>query len=1059
MTSTSQSATVRLTRSADPDHTPQCEAPVGTQHATRASANQTPSNIPPVACGPLPAPVTTAVEQGEGECHTSRQDSHDTEDWVQLAETRVAARRLRFVCMKDNTASTTSSIESTFECAVRLETERFWRWCSTQSDARLEPEPSMSSAQRETSCAQQLPEPPNKTHSEMLHQWCATVQPPQGEDPIQATVVAEHIRQHARQSLASLHPENQVQEDVDASHIPFIHPSGEPQKFSEHGKTVPSTQKWLRTAPMPIMSNPPVTSPRPTPAQPVWPAGVPLPFPLQLASSKKKWLLVDRWYREYQTEFRQAVKNGRRNRFCYNKIIGGKHGLVIRNFLSTNYHGIDLSQWQWDLREYWESGGKKPAKPLQYQHAEENSDWKLDLLQKDALAAGFTDKHLLQQLCVEGFSSASSQLSENTIVLCCNYKGASDHNEFVAKDMAKRRTKYKKPRTRGGWHGVPFANCRLHPISVAEQISITGVAKLRMTRDPGASRDPHVLVEPEPQTAGEDIAEPTFVESDEFVSLNGGVDLADPKNHPPAKYATVDAHARAAAVLHASGRKLVQWKSDLSAFFNQLALHTKDVPSNVQFSDPEVGIEEMLRLEFGNSQNPAQAQRTSLLLLFLADKKLRELQSEFITNGKVPKDVLAWMAEREEAGVSTQFYFMSTFIDDTMALALDFFHEAAEAALISVFHLYCVDVADGSWDDFAKEFRKDKFERSEPDGPLECLGVAVSVEGHGGRNLLPQRAELYAASGEALLKQKRVPPKLLQSFLGRVSFASQCVEGVGPMFRQLLSCLPKGWAGVVDDVYGEWQPPRAHLKLTPRAKSSLAELCATVRRNKPTALWPMETPMGSTRPVTWALGDAARNEEAPPSQYVGFGGWIYMPGSDTIYYLHSKWPRPAMLDLDITSLEHFTSTVMMEAVAEVHKMLGRDEPQDIWIAGDNRGASVHVGQSGRATAAPLRSLAAARSARPTHKASDRVVHTHIRRQFNGESDHLSKGKIDDFEREVNERFGRTMQFARLPTQFIRWEVLEEARLIAVEAKATAAAAKAAVEAKAAAHVPHTRAER
>ena len=960
-------------------------------------------------CPNTDAGVNSQAGGGQGDGNQTHRTQTETR------ETHPAAQRAHF-------AVVVPSVESCAGCDINgtvAKTSQPSAGCLRQTHKA--PEPELSTA-----------EPYN--NQVLPHAWCQLIPPPQARTSLTEKAAKAHRqaceeKHTARSKLVGL-PDGPLQADVDSEAFPFVHPSGAPQKDSEHGKQVPATREWLRTATMPTVAEPPVTAPRKTEDEPVWPEKVPYPFPAQLASTAGKWRLVQRWYREYQSEFAKTVRQGKRKRFNYKNVIGGKHGLVIKNFLSTDYHGIDLSQWQWDLREYWESGGTLPAKPLKMQTAQDNSDWDLAQLKKDALAAGFKDLHLLQQLCVEGFSSYSSQLRENTVVLCCNYKGAQEHAEFVKKDVEKRRTEYEKPRIRGGWHGVPFLNCKLFPISVAEQVSILGDIKLRITRDPGAPREPVLWVQPEPEEEHEEDGEHRFEATEEDVSLNGGVDLTCETDHPLARYATVDAHARAAAVLHASGCGVVQWKSDLSAFFNQLALHTRDVPSNVQFSDPEKGIEEILRLEFGNTQNPAQAQRTSLLLLYLANKELQELQQRYVDEGKVPSTAREWIKEREAAGERTDFYFISTFIDDTMALALDFFQKDAEQILTAIFYRYGVELADGTWDSFNEKFRKDKFERSDVNGPLECLGVQIIIAGEGGRNLTEKRAEMYAASGETLLTERRVQPQPLQEFLGRVSFTSQSVVGIGPLFRALLSCLPKSWAGVMDADQKKWKPPTKSLALTARAKAVLAELCTAIRKNEPTALWPMEDNMGEQRELTWVFGDAARKEDAPPDQFVGMGGFIHLQGTDTVYYMLERWPRKMMESLDITSLEHFTSSALVQAAAELHRALGVIAPQDILVISDNEGASKYVGQSGKARSAPLRALAAARLRNPGHRPRDRAVHVHSRRQYNTESDDLSKGKVEAFKAGIKTRFGREMHCVQLPSTGVQWHVLAEAAAIA-----------------------------
>ena len=866
------------------------------------------------------------------------------------------------------------------------------------------------------------------------HAWAALVPPPLPWLPF-ASTCAQHARAKAATIAGGLDMGDAggAVSDLDASHYPFALPSGDPQKSSEQVKRVPADITRLRVKPFISQSEHPRTEPTEIPERPTWPPGIPLPMPgAGFTSTQEKWDLSNQFFTEYFAEAKLTM-NTPGHRFNYNKVLGGQDGLIITEFLNTDFNGVDLSLYQWDLRQFWASGGKKPAVPLRMEHASLHCDWKLDDLDTDARAAGFTDLKLLQDLCSASFTAASSQHGVNTVILCCNYKGAWEHIAFAVGDAAKRREGFENPRLRGAWPGLPYAPARLHALSVATQESVEGVIKNRTTRDPGGPHRPkeftgwfqpkckggHTITEEKvSKGASKRRIVTRVVETD--ISWNAGVDLEDPIHHPKPRYATVDGHARNAGILRASGERVVQFKSDLCSFFNQLPLRTSDVPFNLQYIDPEIGVEESLRLEFGNSPNPAISQRVSLLILFLIEKNLQIEEEKWIREEKVPVHVLAWMAERAAVGVTSQFTCLATFIDDTMGSVLEFFADAAIKIVMDTFYLYSIDVADGSMDAWTGVPRKNKFERGEPDGEMEILGVRVTVSLEDeGRSLHPKRADTYATQGEQLALTSKARVADMESFLGRVSFASQALAGVGPLFRHALARLPRRWAR-------DAGASHRHVYVSRNAAATIAAVSAKIRENTPTALHPMEAPLGADRPVTWVFSDAAKKKTFDPNTFAGFGGWVYLEGTDTVYYVLSKWTAEQMLTLDITSLEYFGATATLASATCLHGLVQGHAGRDIIVVGDNQGASHHVGQSDRSSAAPLRALVAARSQRSGVRAKDRLVHLHARRTYNQESDALSNGDIELFTQLIAKRFGTPMKCVPLPRSELDWASMRSA---------------------------------
>jgi hypothetical protein len=339
-----------------------------------------------------------------------------------------------------------------------------------------------------------------------------------------------------------------------------------------------------------------------------------------------------------------------------------------------------------------------------------------------------------------------------------------------------------------------------------------------------------------------------------------------------------------------------------------------------------------------------------------------------------------------------------------MMAALSCFAEVAKGILLGIFARYNVDVADGSIDSFTGKPKKNKLEVAEPGADMENLGVRLSLHGDGSRGLVQERAAFYAASGRALAANKYCDKSAMEKFLGRTSFASQALCGVGPAFRQVLGELDKAWGR---------QGARVHLSFA--ARQAIDLLCDRIAANKGMALWPMDTPLGShDRGITWTFSDASFKKDAKPEAFHGYGGWCWLVGTDSVFYISGRWSLKEMAAYDNTALEYFASSLIGESVTELHRALALLRGRDIVAVGDNSAASRDVGQSGKAYAPKMRRLVARRAANPRLDRLDREVHVHVRREFNEEADRLSTGKVAQFKDLINRRFGREMTFQRLP---------------------------------------------
>ena len=840
-------------------------------------------------------------------------------------------------------------------------------------------------------------------------------------------------RAHRDALLRTKPPEMRV-DDVAGEFYPLVEPPPGDHLYAKCNARVHSDEDWLRTAPMPDQCRPPTTKPKRAPLRPAWPADRPLPTsPYEIVNDRRDWDRITAWFKAYKAEFTlawEAHAQGRPFRFRYTRLEGGRSGLRIDDVLKPEF-----AHWVWDLRGWLASDGQEPLSILQDEPAQRHSEWRLAALKEDAEAAGFQDEALLHDLCETGFKSWSTQCTANRVVLCPNYASMWDEVAFCSENCESRRTGFAVPRLTGRWQSAPFLPMRCHPRSVASQTNVAGAVKLRVCVDPGAIRHP----------GGGDWPDPL-----DDISWNAGVDLQDAESHPPAVYAATNEFAKSVAVLRTIGMPVTLMKSDLCAFFNQLPMSTRDMHAAVQIVDPDLMAETECRLIFGNSQNPAQSQRVSMLLQFLIQLDLDKVQRAWLDHDVWPAEltrdadglhakelVQDWVRDRRAAGVSTAFYALCTFVDDTMMACPSFWAATMKRVAMAVFKRYRVDVADGSVDEFTGLPRKDKWEESQPDGELECLGVAVTLDmgvmgtrgtgSLGVRRLTQHRAETYAQHGERLMLDTLIPLEL-SSFLGRVSFASQVLPEIGPLFRWLLAAMPPGWA--YDGKKGFHATSAVHhhgtrIKLTQPRKRRLGAICNALRRNVGSALWPMETDIGAHgRRVVWCHtdaarivpeGDAAGAPGAPTATKEGFGGWIWPRGHDTVFYVHDEWSAEEMVELDITSLEYFTTTLMLEAAVQLSEAMGEIAPTDYCMVGDNESASAHVGRTGQARATTLRRLALRRARQLEPRAAcDRCISLHVHRHLGEEADCLSKHEIEEFAVRVRARLGAHVQLRRLP---------------------------------------------
>ena len=850
--------------------------------------------------------------------------------------------------------------------------------------------------------------------------------------------------------------------DRDGAWYPLVRPRPAKMSGTVANDTVSATEEWIRRkAVPPIQWKPPRTRVIPVRSEQRYTGALPYPHELPGPDGEHKWLAVQEWCRAYRAEW-LLVERGKEpgqhpHRFDVTKIPGGRQGLVIKDFLADEY-----KDWVWDLRPWLESGAVRGAGPrcvpLVPIAAQENSEWKLEALEADAAAAEYTDENIVFELCRCGIRSHSAELDENTCVLMPNYAGfwKPGAPEFVASKCDEDRTGFKVPRLTGGYQYPAFMNARVHPRGVAVQVnSETGEVRMRLTVDEGAPRAPH----------GQEW------DDGESVAWNDGIDLDDPARYPAIKYASVDKYARGLAVLAASGIAIGQTKTDIRCYYRTLARYWREHGVGQQWCTLEKMIEQDSRLQFGARGNPNAASRVTGLLWSLIEIEIDAAQREWEAEGRVPAEVrerlAAWAAERELAvsehwaavatrlqadgladaevaeqlaeqrrgeGRADRWFTGNFYIDDLFAGSFDWFIEEVQRCMLRVLIRYDVEAADGRLSMWSGEHIKNKTELCRAgdacNGAMEVLGVLLSPATRR-RSITRERAERYVTAGKALVWQEAAAGKApcrrrvvnrtaLQSWVGKVIFASCAIPALRSGFQALLATLQQGWSS------------RNAVALGRAAWSQVDLLCSLLELGRGCALWPNRAAMGAGgRTVVWTFGDAARDPLAPASQHVGFGVWWWTEG-DTV--AHSRTGRWSAWEQQLcpTSLElHTMNMVLAWALSE--RPAG--EEWDVLQVTDSSSAK-DVAMRVHARSAAERVLLQRRVELLAQHERCRCAAVHAHREFLQDCDDGSKGKLSSMHALLQERFdgGVDVQSGGVMPQ--EWRALEPV----VEAKREAEAA-------------------
>ena len=787
---------------------------------------------------------------------------------------------------------------------------------------------------------------------------------------------------------------------------PWVRPRHDPGSTSVISNDhIPESNRFIREqANDPVLAKHPHMDPVPVGEGPVWPADKPLPTPEQLARRPEEIKLIRLWCKQYAAEMKRSLKpkkgkhRRRPHRFRYNVLPGGRTGLILKDFLKEEYMGF-----VWDCRDWIESGGKKPCKPMEPYAAQKHSEWNLEEIMRVAKEMNYSDMDILQDLCVNGFRSHSTQVGSNVVMLAPNYPGFWKHPEFAAEKVQEETAGFIKPRMTEGFPFPPYLVCRCHPRGIAEQISAeTGAVKLRITIDPGYPRAPHG----QKWQPGESIA------------WNDGVDLNDPLTHPGVQYGSVHEYAKSVALLKTAGVPIGQTKTDVRGYFRGMTVRWNEVAYGLQWVD-KAGIRADYVLAFGQSPNPQISQRISVFIEACIMVELDKLQQTWHCDDLIPPEfkekILAWEKDRKlqratartqeranwlaqgkseaswdtesakldrEQGPPARWAVGQVFVDDFMHATWSFWiHEVARVTA-KVCADFNIELADGRWDPLANGGKgantKNKTETVTEDAPMEILGCVVDPAGRGEKRLTAARATKYAELGEQLSGRKTVSKALLQSWLGRVVFAASAIVGLRTAYLSIFAALKQGWS------------EKGQVALSSRAWAAIDFAVILLRKNEGSVLWPMRREPGAEgRPVVWTWTDAALAPDAPRDQFVGYGIIIYIEGTDTVYVLNGQWTSREQAHLCITTLELAAEEFALDKVRALMREVDMPSNVDIIQVADNKGAR-EVANGMSATSPALRTMLHLRMRRRHLMPDARVVATWAHREAMEHADAASK---------------------------------------------------------------------
>jgi hypothetical protein len=248
-----------------------------------------------------------------------------------------------------------------------------------------------------------------------------------------------------------------------------------------------------------------------------------------------------------------------------------------------------------------------------------------------------------------------------------------------------------------------------------------------------------------------------------------------------------------------------------------------------------------------------------------------------------------------------------------------------------------------------------------------------------------------------------VPKKTCEQLFGRLLFACEC--GVGSIWRDFLS--------MVSCVSSRWSTHWVQLDVEAQAILSLAKF--KLRNMNGTAFTPyVLRPLQDTFPVVVSYTDASRK---PVTMTGGYGGWIWLYGTKTVYYFHGVFSSFEIQNTDINELETKAAAIAAELAMQVVPQVDADDGGGpvmsyLYQFGDSDVFFTHVMPGATASAHGLRFLYQQRATADQHL--PRLTGTqHVKRGLNQAADYLSNGLVQKFQLEIQKMLGPSLEFIRL----------------------------------------------
>jgi len=707
---------------------------------------------------------------------------------------------------------------------------------------------------------------------------------------------------------------------------------------------------------------------------PAWPATM-----AELFTDPADWDTITDWYEAYGREL-QRVERG--YTFRYGRIPGGKDGITV----PAEAIKPEFRRFIW-----WNNNGK----PEWVRDRLPDGDTEVDVtaIYRDCVRAGVNDIEVVSGIALYGIKS-NSALSSDT-VLMPNYKSAFEHLG-VLQEVAKGKIEDfgDFPRLTTPRLEAQHVPARVLPKGVVVQLKANGKIKYRGTIDGGAKRMRQLLMTRLLDSMMDRVNGMQGKSPAGADSPNGAMQLDKYANF---EWGSVDIFARQLDILNSSGEPVDVVLFDFRSYYEEWPRSAAEQWWHEEFVS-SAGGSVAGRGSFGIADLPNILNRQNFAVLELIQKALDEEQRKFPAD-RIPANVQAWMLQRELAGESTAWTCMLGFFDDN---SFGCFSMNGEWTAV------VRRVAQQVWARYRMRLSDEKTEIMHwgaADMP-PILGREVSVAERMKR-LSREKQQQYGANIDEIIAaaeaadnpKNLVTKEAMQQLLGRLLFGMMSgIPTMWPDFLVLLACLATNWSPRLLRLHAEARDILRHMQWRLHHENGTASTPYTLR------------PLQDGLPVWVTFTDAGLRGQDGHHTRAGYGGWIWLYGSDRIQYFHGEWDISAIDRgrVDINELETLAQEYAADLVAEW--MDG--EEHYLYAIGDS---GVHFGNvlsKDKMSSAGLRFLYRQRSDR-AWLTRQLVCTLHVTREWNCPADSLANGVEQKFTAEIRELMGEGVTLERM----------------------------------------------